>query len=413
MNKVTKILTLGAVALVVMAAPSTVQAVCPSPQPMQHAFGSFFTGCPDATPVVGYAYALGQEATLNNNSTAVADGTLDFVCESALPAQNDMFQDCQPEAGAAGDGNITVLFDWGGPQQSNGSACPNPQGAQGTGARMVIQVVANDGSSVITSMGFSNDFGQYMVEEAQAFDGASAAIPLACSQTNGLTLVSNTNGLNANTVCVQQAGAPVHSDCDAGTVGEALATCTGTAGTQVVSAPGNLYSITGPCNQAPDLRRSVWGAPLAVTAGPGGSKCVQVNRPADNTCAFVGGSSLFSDGGGNGTSGTPAESGGLTGWLRIGGAAAASDKVAIKKAELLQGKLAVAFGTENEATIVGFNVYGGSTKLNSGLIAAKGVGSNAYSFEVGRGALKNERSITVEAVKSDGTSVRSASVSVK
>jgi hypothetical protein len=405
MNKVTKILTLGAVALLVMAVPSPVHAACPNPQPMQHAFGSFFTGCPDSQPVVGYAYALGAEATTNTNTTVQADGTLDFVCE-ATGVQNDQFVDCQPEAGAAGDGNVTVLFDWGGPQQS-ATGCPNPAGAQGTGARVVIQVVANDGSSIVTSFGFSNDFGQYMVEEAQGFDGA-AAIPLACSQSNGLSLVSNTNGLTANTVCVQQAGAPVHTDCDAGTVGEALGTCTGTVGTQVTAGPGNLYSITGPCNTTPDLRRSTWGSPLAVTAGPGGSKCVQVNRPADATCAFVGSSSLIGDG-----SVAPAESGGLTGWLRIGGAAAASDKVAIKKAELAAGKLAVAFGTENESLIVGFNVYGGSTKLNSGLIAAKGTGSNSYSFEVGRGALKNERSITVEAVKSDGTSVRSASVSVK
>jgi len=404
MNKVTKILTLGAAALLVMAVPSPVQAVCPNPQPMQHAFGSFFQGCPDSQPVVGYAYALGQEATVNTNSTAVADGTLDFVCE-ATGTQTDQFGDCQPEAGAAGDGNVTVLFDWGGPLQSQ-AGCPNPGFAQGTGARVVVQVVANDGSSVITSFGFSNDFGQYMVEEAQGFDGA-AAIPLSCSQSNGLSLVSNTNGLNANTVCVQQAGAPVHTDCDAGTVGEALATCSGTVGTQVTAAPGNLYTRTGPCNATPDLRRSTWTA-LTSTAGPGGSKCVQVTRPADNTCAFVGASSLFGDGANAGV-----ESGGLTGWLRIGGAAAASDKVAIKKAELAAGKLSVAFGTENEATIVGFNVYGGSTKLNSGLIAAKGAGSNDYSFEVGRGALKNERSITVEAVKSDGTSVRSASVSVK
>lgn len=103
----------------------------------------------------------------------------------------------------------------------------------------------------------------------------------------------------------------------------------------------------------------------------------------------------------------------MTSSMRIGGAAANSDKVAIKKAELLAGKLRVDFGTENEATIVGFNVYGGATKLNSGIISAKGLGNNDYSFEVGRGALKNERSITVEAVKSDGTSVKSAPVSVK
>jgi len=348
---------------------------------------------------------LGADATLNSNSTtagAGADQKIDFVCE-AFGTVNEQGLDCLPEAGAPGDGNLTVQYDWGGINLSNGTACPNAGGAPGI-ARNIIQVVANDGSSLIASIGFSVDFGFYLVEAAANQDGS----PMTCSQTNGLTLVSNTAGLQANTVCVQQAAAPVYDDCDPTTNGAVLNTCQGGTGTPTTKAPGNLYTRNGACGVTPDLRRAQW-TPLTPTAGPGGSKCVTVNVPTDNTCAFIGSSTIFGDASGP----APAESAALTGWMRVAGAAAASDKVAIKKAELLAGKLNVSFGTENESLIVGFNVYGGSTKLNSGLIAAKGNGSNSYSFEVGRGALKNERSITVEAVKSDGTSVRSASVSVK
>jgi hypothetical protein len=73
----------------------------------------------------------------------------------------------------------------------------------------------------------------------------------------------------------------------------------------------------------------------------------------------------------------------------------------------------VSFSTTNETSIVGFNVYAGSTKLNSGLLQAKGTGSNSYSFEAPRSAVKANRTVTVEAVKSDGSVERSAPVSLK
>lgn len=409
MKKASKILTLAAVAMAVVALPSAVYATCPGiSQPLQHGLGQFFASCPDNAPVDGYAYVLGQEATLNSTATspqAGADQKIDFVCE-AVGALTEQSIDCLPEAGVAGDGNVTVQFDWGGINLTNGTACPNAGGVPGIG-RNVIQVVANDGSSVIATVGFSVDFGYYLVEAAHPGDGG---LPLACSQNNGLSLVSNTAGLQANTVCLQQTNPPIASDCDAGTAGAILGTCTGGTGTPTVATPGNLYTRSGDCNATPDLRRASW-QPAPSTPGPGGSKCVSVTVPPAipaGQCAFVGGSTLFNDG-----ATAASESGALTGWLRISGNAAASDKVAIKKAELLQGKLRVDFGTENEAAIVGFNVYAGSSKLNSGLIQAKGIGSNDYSFEVGRGALKNERSITIEAVKNDGTTVRSGSVSVK
>ena len=406
MKKVSRILTLGALAVIALALPQPAGATCPNSLPVQHGLGGFFASCPDSAPVDGYIYVLGSDATLNSNSTTAAAGTdqkIDFVCESfGTGFLTEQGLDCLPEAGTPGDGNVTIQYDWGGINLSNGTACPNAGGVPGT-ARNIIQVVANDGSSLIASIGFSVDFGYYLVEAAANQDGS----PMTCSQTNGLTLVSNTAGLQANTVCVQQAAAPVYDDCDPTSNGPILQTCQGGTGTATTKAPGNLYTRNGACGVTPDLRRAQW-TPLTATAGPGGSKCVTVNVPTDNTCAFIGSSTLFGDG-----AAASAESSALTGWMRVGGAAAASDKVAIKKAELAAGKLAVSFGTENESLIVGFNVYGGSTKLNSGLIAAKGNGSNSYSFEVGRGALKNERSITVEAVKSDGTSVRSASVSVK
>ena len=408
MKKVSRILTLGALAVIAMALPQPASATCPNSLPVQHGLGSFFEHCPDLAPVDGYLYVLGQDATMNSNSTTAAAGAdqkIDFVCE-ATGATTEQLIDCQPEAGIPGDGNVTISFDWGGINLSNGSVCPNPGGAPGI-ARNVIQVVANDGSSLIATVGFSGDFGYYLVDSAGSADFA----PISCSQTNGLTLVSNTAGLQANTVCVQQAGAPVHDDCDPNSAGtQFYNTCQGGTGTALVSGPGNLYTRTGPCVVTPDLRRSAWQLATS-TPGPGGSKCVAVTVPPAvpaGQCAFVGASTNFNDGA---TAST--ESSALTGWLRITGDAAASDKVAIKKAELLQGKLRVDFGTENEAAIVGFNVYAGSSKLNSGLIQAKGIGTNDYSFEVGRGALKNERSITVEAVKNDGTTVRSGSVSVK
>lgn len=411
MKKVSRILTLGALAVIALALPQPAGATCPNTLPVQHGLGSFFTNCKDAQPVDGYIYVLGQDATMNSNSTTAAAGAdqkIDFVCE-ATGVQTEQGIDCFPEAGVAGDNNVVVMYDWGGINLSNGATCPNAGGVPGL-ARNVIQVVANDGASLIATVGFSVDFGYYVVEAAGSADFA----PMECSQTNGMTLVSNTAGLQANTVCVGQTAPPVYTDCDPNSAGaQFYNTCQGGTGTAVTVAPGNLFTRTGPCDVTPDLRRASW-TPAPSTPGPGGSKCVSVTVPPavpvgqPIQCAFVGSSSIFGDG-----ANAPAESSALTGWLRISGNSAANDKVAIKKASLGQGTLSVAFGTENETTIVGFNVYGGKTKLNSALIAAKGTGNNDYSFEIGRGALKNERSITVEAVKSDGTSVRSASVTVK
>jgi hypothetical protein len=48
----------------------------------------------------------------------------------------------------------------------------------------------------------------------------------------------------------------------------------------------------------------------------------------------------------------------------------------------------------------GHTTRAGASKLNTGLIAAKGVGDNSYSLEIGRGAVKGNLS--------DGTFLRTA-----
>ena len=393
MKKSIRVLTVvAAAAVVAMATPSPVSAVCANPQFLQHSLVQF-TNCPDDTPVAGYAYVLGNDATMNSLAATL-------VCNvgTAETSQNIA---CQPDAGIAGDGIVTIQYDWGG--NSNvpaGSLCPNTSGDP-TQGRNVVQVVANNGASVNVMVGFEPLTLTFYVDSAHP----DAALPLSCSMNNGLNLQSFTSGLQADTVCVNQTAPPFFTDCDPGSGGAIYGTCPDGAQGRPTIAPGNLYLRTGACNSLPDARKGAWTL-QTPTAGPNGSKCVVVTRPGaaqPPQCAFIGGTSLIGG----------VETSAMTGSFRVGGQGAASDKVAIKKAELLQGKLRVDFGTENEATIVGFNVYAGNSKLNGGLITAKGTGNNDYSFEVGRGALKNERSITVEAVKSDGTSVRSGSVSVK
>jgi len=401
MKRVSRILTLGALAVVAMALPSPAGAACSSGQPLMHFFDNFFAGCPDANPVDAYAYVLGQE-NINTATGAVnagADGKLDIACE-AFGVQTEQGLDCQLNSGTAGDGQVSILMDWGGINWQVGNAtCPNPAGAYGF-ARNVVEVVANDGSSAIVTVGFEQGSQVYVLESAHPGGGTE---PIFCSHDNGLTIVSITSGLQANTVCVQQTAPPIHSDCDPGSGGEFTQTCQGNTGTPLVATPGNLFTLTASCFPTPDLRRSGW-APVSSTPGAGGSKCFSFAPPLNpGQCAFIGGSSIIEG----------VETDVLTGYIRVPCGCAAVDKVVIRKAELLQGRLRVDFGTENEATIVGFNVYAGGTRLNAGFIQANGTGSNDYSFEVGRGALKNARSITVEAVKSDGTTVRSDAVLVK
>jgi hypothetical protein len=396
MNRMIKLLTLGVAAVVVLSMSTQVYALCPVSQPAQN-FSVNITNCPDALPVTGWVGVVGQTATINSAG-------LDVVCEDA--AGQNQFVQCPGEVGSAGDGIVRFWFDWGNLPAANG--CPNPNGLPTT-SRNIFSIVCNNGAGAMTTVAYDIGTASYVEDYAHPFDAVTNPTgDLALSTTqNGLKLAQfNRTGGN-DTSCLDQTTAPLHlySDCDAGSLATAFGVpCLDTIPS--VTPGANLYFATGPRAVKPiDLRVSGGLTPwtlLTSTAGPGGSKCVTTPTPPTGNCNWIGGTSVV---GGSDT-------GAISGWIEVCDAVAATDKVKINSASFNQGKLDVTIATENEALIVGFNVYAGSTKLNTGLIAAKGTGSNVYPFEVGRGAVKSNKTVTVEAVKSDGSVVKTDPVNV-
>ena len=395
MNRMSNLLTLGVAAVVVLGFSTQVFALCPVSQPAENLSGGKILNCPDAKPVVGFVGVVG--ATAANNSAGI-----DVVCEDGSVTSGQQIP-CQGEAGAPGDNIVTVNFDWGNLPAATG--CPNPSGLPNVG-RNIFSIVCNNGAGALFTVAYDNGFTGYPVEYASPFvDGATFDITVGTDQ-NGLKLETFNRAGGTDTACINQTTQLPHlySDCDA-TSNAAAFGIPCLDGTPTLAAGANLFTFTGPASPGPqDLRTTAW-LTASSTAGPNNSKCVNYPTPAAGVCTWIGSTSVV---GGS-------DIGAITGWVQVcaGDPTAATDKVKINAAAFNQGKLSVAFSTENEALIVGFNVYAGSTKLNTGLIAAKGTGSNAYSFEVGRGAVKSNRTVTVEAVKSDGSVVKTDPANVK
>jgi hypothetical protein len=142
----------GAVILVTL--PSSTWAVCnagPS-NTVLHSFGGRFENCPDSNPVAAFIYTRGSAATINSGATDVACGSIGGTSQTVGCAITG-------DPGNAGEGNVTILFDYGNPEtQGPHPGCPN-SGLIATPPRQVIQVVANDGSSLLVTVGWNRDLG--------------------------------------------------------------------------------------------------------------------------------------------------------------------------------------------------------------------------------------------------------------
>lgn len=385
-------LLLTVVALAAASAPAA-WAACTGldAEPVFFGFGGFIANCPDALPVTGYVYGLASPATINS-------GTQDFVCNQA-GVLNGISLPCQGEAGIPGDGVVTLYYEFG--TGNPGSVgCPSPNFDTLGSGPVVVQVVCNNGASALIQSGLYSDIQQYLLELSAPGDGS----PIMAGFQNGpvLTSVGAGPSPSAATVCVNVPPPSFYSDCDPASAGGGL-TCPNGAASRPAVLRGKLYTREATCGSSPNSARSLW-TPLGTNPDVAGDACNVITNPTTpGMCAFVGVS---------GTVGTT-ETGGILGWLQVAGVAAANDKVKIDNAGFAQGKLVVAFSTTNETSIVGFNVYSGATKLNGNLITAKGAGSNGYSFEVGRGALKGGKTVVVEAVKSAGPSEKTAPVTLK
>jgi hypothetical protein len=395
------VLGLGLMAALAIAAPTPTHAACGAlSQAVTHGFGTWIAGCADANPVGFWTYAISGPAANNSNGQ-------DGLCEAAAPAQNGIGAACLAEAGSLGDGNVTVQYDWG--STNTGSlGCASPLGASQGGDPIIVQVVANDGKSAIINTGYDIGLGGYLVDYAFPLDnGTGLPGNAACSLDNAPIIgnISAGPSPSISNVCVHVNPTAMYSDCDPTSAGPFTGTCG--SGVKPATAPGKVYLLTAACGTSPDPRLSAgWVlAPVQPQAGNNNTPCNAVTQPtAAGMCNFIG------------TTGNIAgvETLAVAGSLQIQNAAAATDKVKIDKASFEQGKLIVGFSTINETSIVGFNVYAGSTKLNSsGLVQAKGTGSNIYTYEAARSDVKANRTVTVEAVKSDGSVEKSAPVSLK
>jgi hypothetical protein len=193
---------------------------------------------------------------------------------------------CQPTAGTIGDGRVTLQFDWGG--LGNPAGCPNPLGAVTGSARIMTQTVTQDGTSILVSLGFNQDYGFYPVDFAHPWNG-SAPLPLFCDDADRRLLrIDATSSSGGSTNVDLTLLAPrISTDCDPGTAGELVGNCTGVSPVPVVTA-GRLYSVRGSCAALPvnDLRTTAW---TFVTDGDAqGHASVSFPTPATGECVYLG-----------------------------------------------------------------------------------------------------------------------------
>lgn len=388
-------------AILALAGAPAAWAVCNGveSQPVWNGGLGYITNCPDASQVSGWVYLLSNPAGANSGAQSDA-----VVCEQG-GVLNEIFLPCQPEA--ANPGDVTIYYDFG---QGNPGAvgCPNPTQAGPDGVFPVaVQVVCNNGAGAILVVGYAQGLLMYLIEQAYDLNNS----PIQAGFDNGPFLTSFNAGPSpsADNVCVHVNPPVIRSDCDADAQGNnPPSTCnTGdpNGGRPPVSR-GDLYYVEAPCNTPPNPRLTGW-TKLGTQPDAAGNACNMIDRPTTaGNCGYMGASGRIG-------SATPVETGGVIGFFKLAGPAASNDKVKIDKAEFVQGKLIVGFSTTNETSIVGFNVYSGETKLNGSPITAKGSGSNPYTFEIGRGALKGGKSVQVESVKSDGSREKTDPVTLK
>jgi len=458
---------LAALAAVVLFASPEARAACLfDSEFVKNGLGGRIINCPDANPISAEIYSVLITATSNASTINSSDDPL--VCRfgnetlGQLPPQECIFA---PGSGIAGDGIVTVLYEFGTGTHSVGCPTGTASAPASGAAPVALQVVCNDGSGVIATVGFNSaDFG-YMLEYATGDGGAAAPNTLTAHFNNGPAISS----VVGDQVCVNVPMPVMNSDCQR-VQPTSTSTATSCAARSVLDR-GLLYTINAPCGSAPPLkigrcevapayigtdgfpyfggRESCYldvDCPLAPdetgellltqtcvstadpfdpdnpiaprwrlltsqpTAANAFTPCNTIAPPANvGECSYVGVTANWR----NAASTIVRNSRSILGWRQVNPQGAATDKVKIDNAGFTQGKLTVAFSTSNETSIVGFNVLSGSTKLNGSLIAAKGAGSNAYTFEVGRGALRGGKSVLVEAVKSDGTVEKTAPVALK
>ncbi|HYS05797.1 MAG TPA: hypothetical protein VEW47_11455 [Candidatus Dormibacteraeota bacterium] len=401
----------GVLVIAVMVTP--VFAACVNPTPLQHLLGGWFSNCTE--PVRAFAFGVSSnvapDTTCPNGAASCNTGSVLIACPDA-GSSNGQLAGCQPDAGTPNDGNVTILFDWGGGGSFTG--CPNPAQAANIG-RNYVQVVDAKGKSLFVTVPYSFDLGAYALDLAQP--DTFPAGPISCTTNEaGLTFRSFTGG----TLCGNMPVPRAHTDCDPGTWGvtggNGFIPPTCQASTLFPLNRGKLYRKDTPADASkactgadPVLSTGAWtNIPIDPVANPNfasnGDFCVPTPPPAAGQCAHFGATGMV-----NGVE-TPA----MVGDLDLGSAGdpnAPSPRAVQVSANAGGNSVSISFRTEGELGLVGFNVLadaqGGKNriKVNSALIDKKGVegGGASYSVQIPKGNFKGAKVLYIESVLTSGT----------
>ncbi|HKQ96611.1 MAG TPA: thrombospondin type 3 repeat-containing protein, partial [Candidatus Polarisedimenticolia bacterium] len=231
-----------------------------------HGLDGYFV-CQDSGSYGGYAYQLTDAAGVNS-------GTADLVCE----AQN--LPIClSPAAGTAGDGRLDIESDWSNPG-FNGCIAPD-----GIGNRLALIVAGGNstvGRSLLVSLSGADFNIYYLIEAAHMYDAAhDVAFPLDC------TTSVRVDGLEPGSIRLHFDPPTIHTDCDPGTIGDALGVCGGTPYVPTLGL-GPVYTKVQPCADPVDLRTSTW-LPTGLTPDASGRVTFNAPAPASPTdCRLLG-----------------------------------------------------------------------------------------------------------------------------
>ena len=212
-------------------APAARAACSAYPALVYHGLDGTYFACDDRSPVSAFAYQISDPLFTNSGGAPI------LACEQYDPAT------C-PSPGVVGDGAIRVLADWG---QSGFNGCT----VTATGPnRIAIVVQAADGQGLVATLSGADPSFGYLVEAAHPFDAATSQVfPLPCTRQGGAPqILADVPRPDGKVNLILHFTPPlVYSDCDPGTVGQAVGTCTDAFQPDV--RLGRIFTSQQPCQE--------------------------------------------------------------------------------------------------------------------------------------------------------------------
>jgi len=247
----------GAVVLAFAAAPQTMAQSCPDSVPFYHGLGGFLSGLPEG----------GARASVTKlGSPGINGGVSGYLCTAASTPGLEF---CQPEAGSAVDGNVTINGNWANPGVTG---CPVDIVSAADGDSPIVAMVssssgegtaAHSGKYTILSLGWSAQLQSYLFDLAHPdldpVNGTAGALGSTNIPSPRIISLTN-NGNGTANVSLQWDAAVIYTDCTQNAIG----TCPGGVRNGIVDGY-NLYSIVAPCASAPVTGlTTAWGSPITT-----------------------------------------------------------------------------------------------------------------------------------------------------